>query len=267
MANRLGLLMMAMMAKVTPFSREDKCTTLELLRLYRQAPSEKLRERLVRLNIGLVKKEVAYWVRPHQDIYEDILQVGLLGLLGAIERFELHKGYAFSSFAVRYIRGEIQHYMRDRLASVRVPRRWLELYQLGIKTAQTLRNQLHREPTEPELIRAMQITAAEWQEVKLAHQNSNPISLDAPLQLQEDSYATLLEVLPDHESEQEETMQVRQALEQLDQRTREIVEYIYLEDLTQRQVAQLLGVSAVTISRQVKKGLDNLKGLLMAEAC
>ncbi len=255
------------MAKVTPFSREDKCTTLELLRLYRQAPSARLRDRIVSLNIGLVKKEVAYWVKPHQDIYEDILQVGLLGLLGAIERFELHKGYAFSSFAVRYIRGEIQHYMRDRLAPIRVPRRWQELYQLGIKTAQTLRTQLHREPTEPELIAAMQITAEEWQEVRLAHQNANPISLDAPLNLYEDSYTTLLEVLPEPETNHDQTLQVRQALERLDQRTREIMEYIYLEELTQRQVAQLLGVSAVTISRQVKKGLDNLKGWLMAEAC
>jgi len=255
------------MAKVTPFSREDKCTTLELLRLYRQAPTPKLRDRLVRLNIGLVKKEVAYWARPHQDIYEDILQVGVIGLLGAIERFELHKGYAFSSFALRYIRGEIQHYMRDRLAPVRVPRRWLELYQLGIKTAQTLRCQLHREPTEQELITALQITAEEWQEVKLAHQNATPMSLDAPLSLHEDSQATLLEVLPEPETSRDDTLQVHQALEHLDQRTREIVEYIYLEDLTQRQVAQLLGVSVVTISRQVKKGLDHLKGLLMAEAC
>jgi RNA polymerase sigma-B factor len=255
------------MAQVTPFSREDKCTTLELLRRYRQAPCPKVRDRLIRLNIGLVKKEVSYWAKPHQDIYEDILQVGLLGLVGAIERFELHRGYAFSSFAVRYIRGEIQHYLRDRLAPVRLPRRWLELRQTAIKTAQNLRSQLHREPTEQELVKAMQITPEEWQEVRLAHQNSKLISLDAPINLHEDSSATLLDTLPEPETDGDTVMQVRQALAQLDQRTRQIVEYIYLEDLTQRQVAQLLGVSAVTISRQVKKGLEHLKGLLLAEAC
>ncbi len=255
------------MAQVTPFSREDKCTTLELLRRYRQTPCPKLRDRLIRLNIGLVKKEVSYWAKPHQDIYEDILQVGLLGLVGAIERFEPHRGYAFSSFAVRYIRGEIQHYVRDRLSTVRVPRRWLELRQTAMKTAQALRSQLHREPTEQELTQAMQITPEEWQEMRLAHQNCTPMSLDAPINNYEDNSATWLEILPEPENHDDEVMQVRQALEQLDQRTRKIVEYIYLEDLTQRQVAQLLGVSAVTISRQVKKGLDHLRGLLLAEAC
>jgi len=109
--------------KLREFSAEDKTETLELLKQYREAPSAYLRDRLVRLNIGLVKKEVHFWADRHSELYDDLLQVGALGLIGAVDRFELNRGYAFSSFAVRHIRGEIQHYLRDKSSSVRIPRR------------------------------------------------------------------------------------------------------------------------------------------------
>jgi RNA polymerase sigma-B factor len=245
------------------FSQEDRCTTLELLRAYRQCPSERLRDRLVRLNLGLVKKEVNYWCQSHADNYEDVLQVGLIGLMGAIDRFELDRGFAFSSFAVRYIRGEIQHYLRDRCSAVRVPRRWLELRQQGMKVAQQLRMQLHREPTEQELIKAMGITLQDWQEAKLAYQNTAPVSLDAPVAVGEDSAVPLFECLADPRSSRtghsDEMIQLHQALARLEQRTRAMVECVFLEDLTQRQVAQLFGVSTVTVSRQVKRAVESLR--------
>lgn len=245
------------------FSQADRFTTLELLRQYKQSASSRTLERLIKLNIGLVKKEVHYWCAPHEDNYEDVLQVGIIGLIGAIDRFELNKGYAFSSFAVRYIRGEIQHYLRDRHTTVRVPRRWLELRQQGLKVAQQLRAQLHREPTEQELVGALGISLQEWQEAKLAYQNTAPMSLDAPVAVGEDSSVPLFECLPDPRSlratSQEEIIQLRQAMAELEERTRAMLECVYLEDLTQRQVAQLFGVSTVTVSRQVKRGLETLR--------
>ncbi|HBC43641.1 MAG TPA: RNA polymerase subunit sigma, partial [Pseudanabaena sp.] len=87
--------------RVREFSAADKNTTLELLKQYRKAPSAYLRDRIVRLNIGLIKKEVHFWAERHSEIYDDLLQVGALGLIGAVDRFELNRGYAFSSFAVR----------------------------------------------------------------------------------------------------------------------------------------------------------------------
>lgn len=256
--------------KGTVFGEESKYATLALLKEYRQSPSRRLLDRLVKLNIGLVKKEVHYWCTPHMDIYEDVLQVGIIGLIGAIERFEWERGYAFSSFAVRYIRGEIQHYLRDRTGAVRIPRRWLELRQEGMRRAQELRAQLRREPTEQELVSALGISIQEWQEAKLAQQNTVPMSLDAPVMVGEDSAVPLFECLPDPRStgqvSQEEMVQLQEAMSRLEQRTRAMLECVYLQDLTQKQVAQLFGVSTVTVSRQVKKGLETLRGLMVA-AC
>ncbi|MFN5862060.1 MAG: sigma-70 family RNA polymerase sigma factor [Pseudanabaena sp.] len=244
--------------RVREFSAADKNTTLELLKQYRKAPSAYLRDRIVRLNIGLIKKEVHFWADRHSEIYDDLLQVGALGLIGAVDRFELNRGYAFSSFAVRYIRGEIQHYLRDKSSSVRIPRRCLDLQQQSVRVMQKLRNTLQREPSTQEVATALGIKLSEWQEAKLAFQNRVPLSLDAPIRSEEEDAASIGDLVADPksnmQSQQDEKFRLHQALSVLEQRTREIVEFVFIEDMPQRDVAKLLGVSAVTISRQLKQG-------------
>ena len=257
--------------KVREFSAADKTTTLELLKQYRKAPSAYIRDRIVRLNIGLIKKEVAFWADRHSELYDDLLQVGALGLIGAIDRFELNRGYAFSSFAVRHIRGEIQHYLRDKNSSVRIPRRWMDLQQQSVRVMQKLRNTLQREPSAKEVANALGITLSEWQEAKLACQNRAPLSLDAPIRSEEEDSASIGDLVADPKRnmqlQQDEKFRLQQALALLEQRTREIVEFVFIEDMPQRDVAKMLGVSAVTISRQLKKGLSTLRCVLEAEAC
>ena len=95
-------------------SKELKTDSLALLREYQQSASLELRNQIVQLNIGLVRKEAHQWLNHCTENYEDLVQVGCIGLIRAIERFEMSKGHAFSSFATPYIRGEIQHYLRDK---------------------------------------------------------------------------------------------------------------------------------------------------------
>ena len=102
-------------------TRQTKGNTLELLRQYQVNPSYEVRNHLVNLNIGLVRREAYHWLQQSNETFEDLMQVGSLGLIRAIERFDLSKGYAFSSFAIPYIRGEIQHYLRDKSTSMRIP--------------------------------------------------------------------------------------------------------------------------------------------------
>ncbi|MDX1977303.1 MAG: sigma-70 family RNA polymerase sigma factor [Pseudanabaenaceae cyanobacterium bins.68] len=261
-------------SKVEPptkqFSPEQKSICLELLKQYQQNRSAKLRNQIVQMNIGLVKKEVTYWLHQSVETYEDLLQVGAIGLIGAIDRFEMDKGYAFSSFATRYIRGEIQHYLRDKRHILRIPRRWQELHDQAYRLARQLRADLGREPLDRELAAALHISELEWSEVKLAYQNRSPVSLDAPLSHQDLDSDCLLELMADPKSwdqfGHEEGIRLNQALTCLDPKTREIVEYVFLEDITQREVAKIYGVSAVTISRQVKKGLSTLRSLLVEAA-
>ena len=248
---------------------ELKGETAELLQQYHQARESHIRNRLVQLNIGLVRQEAHRWARQSTESFDDLMQVGSLGLIRAIERFELSKGYAFSSFAVPYIRGEIQHYLRDRSATMRIPRKWQSLAYQARKAVQTLRTELHRQPTDSEIAAALDISPQEWQEVKLATRNRSPLSLDAPVADEETRSASLSDVLPDpkyrsFQLAEEDRIRLQQALQQLEERTRKILEFVFLQDLTQKETAERLGISSVTVSRRVKHGLQRLRFLMGA---
>lgn len=253
---------------LTTANYELKSESLQLLRTYQQSPSPQVRNQLVELNFGLVRKEAHHWIHQCTECYEDLLQVGSIGLIRAIERFDLSKGHAFSSFAIPYIRGEIQHYLRDKSPSVRIPRRWQELERQAVVAARELQIKLKRQPLDSEIAEAINIELPEWQEIKLACRNRAMLSLDAPVRDEEEGAASLGELVPDNQYRsfqlaQEDQLRLQQALVQLENRTREILEFVFLHDLTQKETADRLGISAVTVSRRVKKGLESLQHLMV----
>lgn len=245
-----------------------KSKTRELLELYRRNPTLGLRNQIVNLNIGLVRKEASHWANQCQESWEELMQVGCLGLIRAIERFDLSRGHAFSSFALPYIRGEIQHYLRDKSPTIKVPRRWQELYSEAGQHCKQLREKLGREPNSQEIAAALQISVEEWQEIKLALQNRSPLSLDTPLTEDDDTTASLGDMLPDSryrdfQLAQEDVIRLQEAMSTLEKKTQQILEFVFVREFTYKEVAEMLGISAVTVSRQVKKGLKLLKELLM----
>lgn len=244
-----------------------KVETLKVFQIYRDHPTPTLRDRLVKLNMGLVKKEAHHWTNQCTETYDDLLQVGCLGLLRAIDRFDMDKGYAFSTFAVPYIRGEIQHYLRDKSPTLKIPRQWLEVYNQGCRVLRHLRTQLKRDPSDAEVAAAIGIKLSEWQEIKLACRNRSPLSLDAPVSDEDEGCVSLGELVQDHnyrsfQLAQEDSMRLHQALTHLEDRTREVVEFVFLREFTHREVAEILGISAVTVSRQLKKGITILKEIM-----
>jgi RNA polymerase sigma-B factor len=141
------------------------------------------------------------------------------------------------------------------------------LQKQGLTVAQGLRDQLGRQATDQEIADALEIPVEEWQQVKLAAYNRSPLSLDAPVGDDESGSTSLGEMVPDSQYRsfqlaQEDRMRLQQALQGLEQRTCEILEFVFLHDLTQKETAELLGISAVTVSRQVKKGLITLRKLM-----
>ncbi len=240
---------------------------LDLLQVYRQNPTLKLRNRIVTQNLGLVRKEAYHWVNQCAETFDDLVQVGSIGLIRAIERFDMNRGHAFSSFAIPYIRGEIQHYLRDKSPTVRMPRNWLTLYNQGCKQIRLLRMEIQREPLDQEVADRLKISVSEWQEIKLACQNRSPVSLDTPLSDENDNPTFLGDIVTDQKYHsfqlaQEDSLRIQQALDLLEDRTRQIVEFVFLKEFTHREVAETLGISAVTVSRQLKKGLEVLRNVL-----
>jgi len=257
-----------MVLSYTEAKSEVKKESAALLREYQQSPSAQIRNEIVELNYGLVRKEAHYWTNQCTESYDDLLQVGCIGLIRAIERFELSKGIAFSSFAIPYIRGEIQHYLRDKGVMVRIPRRWLALQQQAVGVSRNLREKYNRQPTDAEVAAALDISLAQWQEVKLAWTNRSPLSLDTPTQEGDDDSGSLGDTVPDQQYfsfqlAQEDQIRLQEALVQLEQRTHEVLKFVFFYDLTQKEVAERLGISVVTVSRRLKQGLASLKQLML----
>jgi len=253
-----------MVLAYTPVNTELKRESVTLLRSYQQSRSATIRNSLVELNMGLVRKEAHHWINQCNDSYEDLVQVGSIGLIQAIERFDLSKGHAFSSFAIPYIRGEIQHYLRDKGVTVRIPRRWLALHQQAGGISRKWQLLYNRQPTDAEIAVALSISQTEWQEIKLAWANRAPLSLDMPVQDGEEGAASLGDLVLDSryrsfQLAQEDALRLQQSLVELEKRTHEVLEFVFLQNLTQKEVAELLGISVVTVARRVKKGLALLK--------
>lgn len=248
----------------TCLNKDIKTTSLSLFQRYQKTQNTQIRNQIMELNLGLVKKEAYHWTNKCNENYDDLLQVGSIGLLRAIERFSLDKGRAFSSFAIPYIRGEIQHYLRDKSYTVRIPRRWLELRHQSGSFIRNFREQFHRQPTDSEIAHFLEISLKEWQDINLAYQNRQPISLDVSVNNDHDSSTSLCDLVPDplyrsFQLAHEDRIRLQQALGELEDRTRNVLEFVFLRDLTQKETAKLLGISVVTVSRQLKKGVNSLK--------
>ena len=251
-------------------SKNIKIDSLFLFQEYQQKPDTNIRNQIMELNFGLVKKEAYHWMNQCNESYEDLLQVGSIGLIRSIERFSVEKGNAFSSFAIPYIRGEIQHYLRDKSSTLRIPRRWLELRQQSVAFVHNFREEYHRQPTNLEIANYLSVSVKEWQDIKLAYQNRKPLSLDISVNNDVENQTSLGDMVADPKNRSfqlahEDRIRLQQALSELEERTRDVLEFVFLHDLTQKETAKMLGISVVTVSRQMKKGLNLLKKSMTQE--
>lgn len=254
----------------TCINKNIKLDSLYLFQKYQKEPTPSVRNQIMELNFGLVKKEAYHWMNQCSESYEDLLQVGSIGLIRAIERFNVEKGNAFSSFAIPYIRGEIQHYLRDKSNTVRIPRRWLELRQQSVAFVHNFREEHHRQPTNLEIANYLKVSVKEWQDIKLAYQNRKPLSLDISINNDVENQTSLCDLVADPKNRSfqlvyEDRVRLQQALAELEDRTRNVLEFVFLHDLTQKETAKMLGISVVTVSRQMKKGLNLLKKSMASE--
>lgn len=243
---------------------------MELLVSYYQNPSIRVRNQLVQMNAGLVRKIAHRISYQCAEPYEDLEQIGYLGLIRAIERFNPSQGCAFSSFAVPYIRGEMLHFLRDRSGTVKIPRRWQQLNKEGQKVRESLAADLGRQPSDEEMANELGVSVNEWRECKIATKNRLPLSLDATVSQQLDSPMTLGDTLPDVHYQnmqvlEEDRQQLQRAMNQLEDKTRQAIEFVFIKDLSRKEVAEQIGVSPMTVTRRIHRGIEQMVSLLQPQ--
>ncbi|MEU8951782.1 RNA polymerase sigma factor SigF [Streptomyces sp. NPDC048489] len=217
---------------------------------------------LIEMNVTLVQYAASRFRSRGSEEMEDIVQVGTIGLIKAIDRFELSREVEFTSFAVPYIVGEIKRFFRDTTWAVHVPRRLQEARIQLAKATEELSSRLGRMPTVTELSQLMSLSEAEVNEARLASNGYASSSLDATISATSDGEAALADFIgtDDHALELVEDFHaLAPMLAELDDRERRIIHMRFVEELTQAQIGEHLGVSQMHVSRLLNRTLAKLR--------
>ncbi|MEU0603459.1 RNA polymerase sigma factor SigF [Streptomyces sp. NPDC006393] len=227
------------------------------------------RNALIEMNMSLVRFAAGRF-RGRGDEMEDVVQTGMIGLIKAIDRFELSREVEFTSFALPYIVGEIKRFFRDTTWSVHVPRRLQELRVELAKAREELCSRLDREPTVAELATLMNLTEKEVVEGQIASNGYHSASLDAALtgDGSEEGEAVLADFLGVEEDGirlVEDFHSLAPLVAELGERDRQIIHLRFVEEATQAEIGERLGCSQMHVSRLIKRILTQLREGMLGE--
>ncbi|WP_326777643.1 RNA polymerase sigma factor SigF [Streptomyces sp. NBC_01445] len=223
------------------------------------------RNTLIEMNLSLVQFAASRFRHRGSGEMEDIVQVGTIGLIKAIDRFDLSREVQFTSFAVPYIVGEIKRFFRDTSWAVHVPRRLQELRVDLAKGKDELSTVLDHEPSPKELAEHLELSEDEVIEGMVASNGYTAGSIDMPSdpgERQTDASRTFADVLgePDPAIETVEDLHtLAPLLEQLDGRERRILEMRFGQEMTQSEIGVEIGVSQMHVSRLLTRTLTKLR--------
>ncbi len=226
-----------------------------------------VRNTLIEMNMSLVRYAAGRF-RNRGDEMEDIVQVGMIGLIKAIDRFDLTRGVEFSAFAVPYIVGEIKRFFRDTTWAVHVPRRLQEARVTLARATDELTTRLGRSPTVREVAELTSMTEEEVIEARVASNGYNSVSLDAPVGTEgnDDDFA-----LADYIGVEDTTMELVEdfhslapLMSTLDDRARRILHLRFVEEKTQAEIGKEIGISQMHVSRLLSRTLTHLRSGLLS---
>jgi RNA polymerase sigma-B factor len=246
------------------YSRED---TKELFAELRRSEDPALREELARLHLPLVEY-LAKRFKDRGEPLDDLIQVGSVGLLKAIDRFDLERGVEFSTYATPTIVGELKRYFRDKGWAIRVPRRLQELSLRLNKTISSLTQELGRSPTVPEIAKAAGVSEDEVLEALESGQAYSTTSLDAPAGDDEDA-----PLRGDRIGEEDFRLDnleyfasLAPLIQELPQREQRILYLRFFKGMTQSKIAEQVGISQMHVSRLLTRILEFLREGMEGEA-
>lgn len=226
------------------------------------AEADRLRGELVEMHLPLAEY-LARRFGNRGEPHEDLVQVATIGLIKAIDRFDLERGVAFSTYATPTIVGEIKRHFRDRGWTIRVPRRLQEIQAVINQAVSDLGQELGRSPTVTELAARVGMSEEEILEGLESANAYSPLSLDAPDPSGElgavidqlGEYDDALDAVVDRET-------VKPLLDRLDARAKRILLLRFFRNMTQSQIAEELGISQMHVSRLLSRTLSELRRAL-----
>jgi RNA polymerase sigma-B factor len=238
--------------------REDRA----LLERYATRPTADLREAIIDRFLPLARHLAARYARTSSEPVDDLFQVAALGLVKAVDHYDVDRGVAFSSYAVPTMLGEIKRYFRDRTWSVHVPRDLQELTLAVQSQRDRLEGSLGRAPTLAEIAQTLDVSDDEVLDALEAARAQRADSLDAPAESDDDQGNTVLELIgaADPAIERAETRaSVDTLMSVLPRRSRLMLRLRFDHDMTQREIGEIVGLSQMQVSRIVRESIDRMR--------
>lgn len=246
----------------------DRTESTELFQRWQEDRDQRARALLVERFLPLARKLARRYSGAHEP-FDDLLQVASLGLVKAIDRFDTSRGTAFSSFAVPTILGELKRYFRDLGWSVHVPRGAQELALKVEEARQRIMSRTGRPPSVPELAVYLELSIEDVLEALETAGAHHTASLDAPRDDGEDESSTLGDAFGQVDERFElvdDKVTIAAAARHLAARERRVLLLRFVEDMTQSQIASMIGVSQMQVSRILRRALEQLRELTQQPA-
>jgi RNA polymerase sigma-B factor len=239
-----------------------------LLRRYHEDGDLGAREELIERYMSLVRSLARRYAYRGEQL-DDLVQIGAIGLIKAIDRFDLERGVELTTYATPNIIGEIKRHFRDKGWSVRVPRGLQELNVQVSKLIEQLTVQLGRSPTIPELAKAAGVEEEQVLEALESGRAYSSVSLSTGGGSDEDGELDPLESLGtiEHEYEiSEDRAVLAPGFKVLDERERKILHLRFFSGLTQSQIAEQIGISQMHVSRLIRRSLEKIREEIAEES-
>jgi RNA polymerase sigma-B factor len=235
-----------------------------LIQQYQETNSNEVATQLLAFYEPIVKMAAGKMSRNKPDLYEDLFQVGQMSMLRLFQQFDCSMGIPFEAYAMKSIIGHLKNYLRDKSWFIKVPRRIKEKGLLIQHAVDELTVALERSPRMDEIAEYLDLSIEETIEVMAGRECYNYISLDTPLSTEEDS--TTIGDLVGDQANDFQSFEMRADLEdamvQLKKDERMIIFLAYNEGQSQRQIAEQLGISQMSVSRIQKRAIGKLRELL-----
>lgn len=248
-------------------NKQSKEKILEWIKEYQLTECEEAQTNLV-VNYKRLVESIARKYSNGKSHHEDIVQVGMLGLLGAIRRYDPSFGRNFEAFAIPTIIGEIKRFLRDKTWAIHVPRRIKELGPRIRAAVETLTVEFQRSPLVPEIADYLSVEVEDVLEAMEMGKSYQALSMDHSLDSDSDgSTITLFDVIGNEDGEFEKTDQrllVADALSVLSEREKEIIQLTYIGQLSQKETGDKLGISQMHVSRIQRKAIKKLQQAILS---
>jgi RNA polymerase sigma-B factor len=243
------------------YRRPDKARTKRLLARYHKRGDQKAREQAIQEQLPLVEFLARKFAGRGEPV-EDLVQVGSVGLIKAVDRFDVDRNIEFSTYATPNILGEIKRYFRDKGWAMRVPRGLQELRQSAKEAIRDGTVRSGRSPTLQELADTLNSDVESVAEALTLGRAYNTASLDAPVSQDDREGDTIMDLQADENSPiegLEDKILLQRAIGNLKQQQQEILKLRFNEGKTQTEIAETIGVSQMHVSRLLRRAVEDLR--------